>query len=304
MENDIQDKEIKIAQKNTTAALENIAEGAMESITKNTISEIVDTLKEKMNQSLSELTDIAKAIADGGIGAANEINKTQKTNPLSNIAAIGAAIADNGIRNANEIEKIQKNLQQAVNGIIENRAIYNNTNAYVEDTFRETINLALNQTKNDILNDIPHKIVSEEELKDYLDRFDEAYQRVLDITLAKLTQSYNESKITQDVLTRVMIGAIAQSQEIALKMLGVDLQQENTLAQIRSMNQSIIDNRLIKCGDFIGNTIGYAAQGGGAFDSRLWTMLMMVGKEIMLSAGMGEEVRTLGDLNDIKKDSK
>lgn len=280
MENDIQYKEIKIAQKNTTAALENIAEGAMESITKNTISEIVDTLKEKMNQSLSELTDIAKTIRD--------------------------SFDNNGIEESigNDIDNIQKNLQQAINGIIENRAIYKNTNAYVEDTFRETINLALNQTKNDILNDIPHKVVSEEELKDYLDRFDEAYQRVLDITLAKLTQSYNESKITQDVLTRVMIGAIAQSQEIALKMLGVDLQQENTLAQIRSMNQSIIDNRLIKCGDFIGNTIGYAAQGGGAFDSRLWTMLMMVGKEIMLSAGMGEEVRTLGDLNDIKKDSK
>lgn len=280
MENDIQYKEIKIAQKNTTAALENIAEGAMESITKNTISEIVDTLKEKMNQSLSELTDIAKTIRD--------------------------SFDNNGIEESigNDIDNIQKNLQQAINGIIENRAIYKNTNAYVEDTFRETINLALNQTKNDILNDIPHKVVSEEELKDYLDRFDEAYQRVLDITLAKLTQSYNESKITQDVLTRVMIGAIAQSQEIALKMLGVDLQQENTLAQIRSMNQSIIDNRLIKCGDFIGNTIGYAAQGGGAFDSRLWTMLMMVGKEIMLSAGMGEEVRILGDLNDIKKDSK
>lgn len=280
MENDIQYKEIKIAQKNTTAALENIAEGAMESITKNTISEIVDTLKEKMNQSLSELTDIAKTIRD--------------------------SFDNNGIEESigNDIDNIQKNLQQAINGIIENRAIYKNTNAYVEDTFRETINLALNQTKNDILNDIPHKVVSEEELKDYLDRFDEAYQRVLDITLAKLTQSYNESKITQDVLTRVMIGAIAQSQEIALKMLGVDLQQENTLAQIRSMNESIIDNRLIKCGDFIGNTIGYAAQGGGAFDSRLWTMLMMVGKEIMLSAGMGEEVRTLGDLNDIKKDSK
>lgn len=159
--------------------------------------------------------------------------------------------------------------------------------------------------ENDILkNETPQKVVAEETLELYLDRFDKAYQKVLDTTLERITQNYNESKITQDVLTKVMISAISQSQEIALKMLGVDLQQENTLAQIRSMNQSVIDNRLIKCGDFLGNTIGYASQGGNAFDSRLWTMLMMTAKEIMLSAGMSEEVNTLGDLNDVKKDSK
>lgn len=275
MSDDIQAQEIKIVEKNTASALANIAEGAMESITKNTISEIVDTLKEKIDQSLSELTDIVNQVNGfDGDGAETEV--------------------------ANKINNIQKTIKEAINGIIENKTIYKNTNVYVKDTFRETIDLALKQTKNDILNDIPHKVVGKEELQDYLDRFDEAYQRVLDITLVKLTQNYNESKITQDTLTRVMIGAIAQSQEIALKMLGVDLQQENTLAQIRSMNQSIIDNRLIKCGDFIGNTIGYAAQGGAAFDSRLWTMLMMTAKEIMLSAGMGEEVQTLGNLNDIK----
>lgn len=304
MSDDIQAQEIKIVEKNTASALANIAEGAMEGITKNTISEIVDTLKEKIDQSLSELTDIVNLSNDiaglsGNIKAESSIAGSSNANKNIQKTLIGLS---NKI--TDEATNIQKNLQEAINGIIENKTIYKNTSAYVKDTFRETIDLALKQTKNDILNDIPHKVVSEEELQDYLDRFDEAYQRVLDITLVKLTQNYNESKITQDTLTRVMIGAIAQSQEIALKMLGVDLQQENTLAQIRSMNQSIIDNRLIKCGDFIGNTIGYAAQGGGAFDSRLWTMLMMVGKEIMLSAGMGEQVQTLGNLNDIKKDSK
>lgn len=280
MENDIQKREIKIVETNTATALENITTGAIEGITKNIISETKSLFEKETSDVFLKLTQIAQDVE-----SMDEYSNNQE-------------------EVANKVKEVKNLIEKAINTISEDKTIYKTTNKYVEDTIRETIKLALNETKNDILNELPHKIVSEEELKDYLDRFDESYQRVLDITLQKLTQTYNESKITQDVLTKVMIGAIAQSQEIALKMLGVDLQQENTKAQIRSMNQSIIDNRLIKCGDFIGNTIGYAAQGGSAFDSRLWTMLMMVGKEIMISAGMNEEVQTLGNLNDIKKDSK
>lgn len=131
-----------------------------------------------------------------------------------------------------------------------------------------------------------HKIVTEEDLTQYLERFKLAYSQSLKITLAELSAAKDSGLLNNDVLTKVLINVIPQTQELALKFLGVDLQQETMLHQMKGMNKSIKDNRLIRCGEFVGNTIGYASQGGKAIPKALWTMLMKVGKEFLEEANI------------------
>lgn len=138
-----------------------------------------------------------------------------------------------------------------------------------------------------------NKIISEEDLDAYLERFDKAYKKVLDTTLTKISEQVSAGRLSADFANKVMVSAIGNSQEIALKMLNVDIAQIGAIEQVKQMNQSVFDNRLIRTGDFIGNTIGYVGQGGKPIPKQLYELLFISAKALMNNAGMEEDVNSI-----------